>query len=202
MESINIVLLTLILAASAKIVYKRVFLFVNSEFVKSDIDGMYYRVRSTKNKQKSADTLAIINKRVSILLDILKKEVPENKNIKLLLQRYRSHSLMENIEMDNTTYTVNKGQEVAVCLSTRDPFDEKIYDINKLMFVIIHELTHIGCESQGHNGEFRTFFIFLLKKSIDAGIYNYQDYSEKPEEYCDITINSTPLKAVKTPKEK
>ncbi len=159
--------------------------------IQSSIDNSFYRVRNTKNKQQSADMLAKINKKISILLKNL--EGNTSKNVELLLKRYKSDSLMENIELDNTTYTLNKGEKIAVCLSTRTPLNEKVYDINKLMFVIIHELAHVGCESKGHNAEFRKFFIFLLKKSIELKIYEYKDYSKFPEEYCDITINSTPV---------
>lgn len=164
----------------------------NSISVKSNIDNQYYIVRNNKNKQESADTLALINMKVMKLINHLKETEKNNRNVDLLISRYTRHSLMENIELDNTTYTINKGTEISVCLSTRDTH-EKIYDINKLMFVIIHELAHVGSKSYGHNAEFRVFFIYLLKKSIEIGIYKYEDYSNQPAEYCGITINTTPI---------
>lgn len=192
MDYINIILIIILLTLLLIQIHKQWVVYVNSINVKSKIDGKYYLVRNTINRQESADMLALIGIRISKLLNHLKDE-KSNKNVDLLLKRYNRDSLMENVELDNTTYTTNKGQEIAVCLATRDQGNEKVYDINKLMFVIIHELSHIGCESQGHNAEFRVFFIYLLRKAMDIKIYNYEDYSKQPVEYCSITINSTPV---------
>lgn len=189
---IYFILLVCLLFLLGKYIFKQWVIYINSIRVKSDIDNKYYIVRNNKNKQESADTLALINSKIIKLIDHLKNENPKTKNVSLLLSRYNGDSLMENIELDNTTYTINKGTEIAVCLSTRDTH-ENLYDINKLMFVIIHELAHVGSESYGHNNEFRLFFIFLLKKSIEIGIYKYEDYSKQPAEYCGITINTTPI---------
>lgn len=172
--------------------YKKWVKYLCSIKVKSNIDGKYYTVRNTEFSQQSADTLAIINKRVNILLNHLRsqKNIKLQNNVDLLLKRY-NNSLMENIELDSTTYTTNKGQEIAVCLMPREGENIKIYDINNLMFVVVHELTHIGCESRGHNQEFRIFFEYLLEQAIDCGIYIFTDYNVSPIEYCGITISST-----------
>ena len=93
-----------------------------------------------------------------------------------------------------TTYTVDK-QDMHVCLRTRDKM-ENIYDINLLMYVILHELAHLcnyddlGNPIQGHGSEFKKIFKTLVKESIKLGIYNYQNYNESPVEYCGIIINS------------
>lgn len=192
MRYIEISLYTAIVVIILFFIYKQVRLYVNSVRIKSTIDGKYYTVRDTSNKQQTADTLAIINSRVSKLLLHLNRSHPGDKNVRLLIERYNPSNIMENIELDNTTYTVNKGREVSVCIATRNS-DEKIYDINKLMFVIIHELAHIGAESIGHNDEFRRFFSYLLRQSMAIGIYEYQDYSKKPEEYCGTMISATPV---------
>lgn len=176
-----------------KVFYDKILYFFNSTLVYSNIDNNYYRVRNTKNKQETADVLALINSRIEKLLNYLSDVNEFTENIDLLIKRYDKDNLVENISLDNTTYTINKGDNVSVCLTTRDT-DEKIYDINSLMFVIIHELTHIGCKSYGHNKEFKNFFEFLLQKAIEIKIYNYVDYYSNPQEYCGIEINSTPLK--------
>jgi hypothetical protein len=50
-----------------------------------------------------------------------------------------------------------------------------------------------GNPIEGHGIEFVEKFRFLLKESINLGIYNYEDYSKKPKEYCGITINNNVL---------
>ncbi|HEY9703575.1 MAG TPA: hypothetical protein V6C58_14095 [Allocoleopsis sp.] len=164
-----------------------------SDFVVSDIDNRVYLVKNGKNKKLSANTLATINNNVLLLLNSLKKE--SNEKVKNLLNRYNPDNLIENIDSTGTSYVLNKGEEIGVCLSTKDS-KEEIYDTNTLMFVVIHELAHIGCDSYGknsHDKEYIEFFSFLLKKAIQVGIYTYQDYSMKPVEYCGIIINKTPV---------
>jgi len=189
---INIILIIFIILIFLKIFQDKIFYYINSTKVLSKVDNKYYIVRNVKHKQKSADTLAHINLRVEKLLNHLKTQKTHIENIQLLLERYDRNNLVENINLDNTTYIINKGSKLAVCLTTRD-YKEDIYDINSLMFVIIHELSHIGSKSYGHNKEFKDFFTFLLNRSIHLGIYKYVDYSVNPQEYCGIEINSSPL---------
>jgi hypothetical protein len=85
-----------------------------------------------------------------------------------------------------------------VCLRTRDQ-DEKLYNINLLMYVILHELAHLcnydesGNPIQGHGKEFKENFYLFIVEAIKIGIYTYTDYTEKPEEYCGIMVSSTIL---------
>lgn len=164
---------------------------INSVYIKSEIDSRFYKVRNNKNAKASADTLAVINKKVGRLLSVLKNE-PYTPNIDLLLKRYNPSGLQENILQKNTTYTINKGESVSVCLSTRNT-EETLYDINLLMFVIIHEMAHIGSFSLGHTPEFIRFFKYLLRVAIREKIWIYEDYRDTPKEYCGINVNSTPI---------
>jgi len=138
--------------------------------------------------------LAELNSKITLLLSKLQKESNGRfkKNILLLLKRFKPDSISENIfTSDAVAYTVNKGEEMAFCLKTKD--NQVMYDINTLTFVAIHELSHVGCESMGHTKEFIDFFVFLLEKSIDIGIYKFVDYSKTPVNYCGVIINETPL---------
>jgi len=184
-----LVIITLIIICY--ILYNLYYNYIFTVKVKSNIDSNYYRVKNNKNKQKSADTMAILSQKIDILLTGLKKE-PKNKNIELLIKRYNKDNLIENTNTDSTSYTINKGQEIAICLS--DPKTEEIHDVNRIYFVILHECVHVGCENIGHGPEFINFFIYLLKKSIEYGIYDYEDYNKTPGDYCGIKITNTPLK--------
>lgn len=187
------IIYTIIISILLYFIYKQIKLYIYSIYIKSSVDNNFYLVRNTFNKLQSANTLALINYRIKKLLNILNNyNYKDNINVKLLISRYNPSNLMENITLDNTTYTINKGSEVSVCLATRDK-NENVYDINKLMFVIIHELAHIGCVSHGHNNEFVKFFTFLLKICIENELYIYQDYSKVPVEYCGMIINTTPI---------
>jgi hypothetical protein len=189
---LNTIIIIIILGVFFKLFIDRLLFYINSTRVRSSIDNRFYTVRNDKNSQQSADLLAEINRRVLVLINHLDNLKNKTVNTKLLVSRYNPDSLMENVTQEHTTYTVNKGNEISVCLSTRDN-NQDLYDINRLMFVIIHELAHIGSESYGHNKEFVLFFMYLLKQAVELKIYNYQDYSKQPIEYCGININTTPL---------
>lgn len=182
-------------------------LYNENTYVKSDIDNNNYLIRQSDTKgndylKTSANTLAEINNRIIKLIDHLdtKYANDENKNyfIKKFKENYNPNVLSE-AAIDNryTTYTVDK-QDMHICLRTRDD-KEKIYDINLLMYVILHELAHlcnyneIGHPIQGHGDEFKNIFKLLVVESILLNIYTYVDYTSQPEEYCGIIISSTIL---------
>lgn len=92
----------------------------------------------------------------------------------------------------STSYTVQKGREMYVCLRNKDG---SFVDINTLMFVILHEISHIGAYwTFGHTDDFWTVFAFILKDAIEAGVYKYVDYSKYPVNYCGLEIKSSPYR--------
>jgi predicted SprT family Zn-dependent metalloprotease len=64
------------------------------------------------------------------------------------------------------------------------------------MYVILHELAHLcnydrnGYPIMGHGEEFRQIFKLLVAESMDIGVYKYENYTQKPEEYCGIMITT------------
>lgn len=176
-------------------------------YIKSDIDNKRYIIRRGHTKsdvylKQSANILAEINTRIIKLIDHLsnKYERDPSKNYftKKLKENYNSYILSEAaIDERYTTYTVDK-QDMHVCLRTRDK-SENIYDINLLMYVILHELAHLcnydkqGNPIQGHGLEFKTIFKLLVVEAIRLNLYKYVDYSDTPQEYCGIMISTTIL---------
>lgn len=61
------------------------------------------------------------------------------------------------------------------------------------MYVVIHELAHIGSDSVGHNEEFYTNFIYLLRVAINIGVYQKINYQLYPTNYCGLVINESPF---------
>lgn len=168
------------------------FFYKKAEYVKSNIDDKYYLVRNTDNKHAAADTLATINRRIKFLVDNLDENAsPQEVKHNIRLLKKRNVVLAENIYMEDTSFTVNK-EEMMLCLVPRSGAEE-LYDINKLMFVALHELAHVGSKSYGHGKEFVMLFIYLLKEGIDLDVYDYVNYHKEPEEYCGISLNTTPV---------
>ena len=52
-----------------------------------------------------------------------------------------------------TSKKINKGEEIVFCL--RSIPDNKLHNINELMYVAIHEIAHVGCPEIGHTSLFK-----------------------------------------------
>jgi hypothetical protein len=62
-----------------------------------------------------------------------------------------------------------------------------------MMFVAIHELSHLMTEEVGHPPDFWNNFKFLLKVAIELKVYKYIDFNAYPKDYCGTKITDTPL---------
>ena len=166
----------------------------NHTYVKAD-DGNQYRVQITEDNKESANLLSDAITRVKTLLDHLKKSESQDIRTKTLLSRFNPNNITENdpqeMKSGVTSYTVNKGEKIVVCLRQRN---NNFVEINTLMYVIIHELAHI-CDltSQQHDEKFWNNFEWLLEHAVNIGIYNYVDYSKDQEPYCGMNITSNVL---------
>ena len=69
---------------------------------------------------------------------------------------------------------------------------EKFIDDNTILFVVIHELTHVMTEEVGHTPLFWSNMKYLLEEGKKAGIYSPVDYRKNPTDYCGMEINTTP----------
>ena len=65
-------------------------------------------------------------------------------------------------------------------------------DEHTLMFVALHELSHIATKSIGHKTEFWDNFKFLLQNAKESGVHVPEDYKKKPIEYCGMEIKDNP----------
>lgn len=187
------------------LILRMCWVYSESLYIESSVDNNSYLIRRGKNKTKeyleeSANMLAEINSRVLKLVDHLYRKYDGDETkiyfIKKLKENYNSNILSEAaIDKRYTTYTIDK-KDMHICLRTRDDH-EKIYDINLLMYVILHELAHLcnydkyGTPIQGHGIEFKNIFRLLVKEGINIGIYKYENYVASPKNYCGMIISST-----------
>lgn len=175
----------------------------NSEvaLVKSKVDGNLYLVRDTSDKQTAADMLGRINMNIQKLIVHLETEYPDNEITKRLKKNWNPNKVTElsHSKGKTTSYTINKTSMV-ICL--RDKESEELEHFNTVMFVVIHEASHMaaptdpetGKPHEGHGKIFWDTMKFMLKESLRIGIYSYQNFDDKPEPYCGITINDSPHK--------
>ena len=88
-----------------------------------------------------------------------------------------------------SSYSINKGEQIILCLRTNN----KLVDINTMMFVVLHELSHIATTDIGHTPLFWKNFRWILEESINIGMYTKQDFNKEAVEYCGMDITSSPL---------
>jgi predicted metal-dependent hydrolase len=159
----------------------------------SDKDGNRYCVRDRQKLHMAADKLAIVSKKCSLLVEHLKKNHLEKESAKRLIENYNPKKIYETLPTSEyTAYSENKGEKLAFCLDTEKNSKGKLIDDNTLMYVALHELSHIASKSIGHTDEFWNNFKFLITESKKINIYNPIDYGKKSHRYCGMDITDNP----------
>lgn len=170
-----------------------------ASYVTSEYDNKGYLVRNLPDKEEASYMLSVIRAKIFTL----KNYLGDNMNDKSMVEfkpyieqfdvRIKNLVLIENAPDGNfTSYTVNKGEEIALCLRSKKTGE--LHDINLVMYVVLHELAHVGCPEIDHTELFKKIFIFFLETAKDIGIYKYVNYNLNPHEYCGLTISENLLK--------
>jgi hypothetical protein len=159
----------------------------------SSVDGNRYCVRDRAKIKSAADLLATITSRCKQLVMHMKDKYPTNSKVELLVSGFNPKRITETLPTSEmTAYSENKGEKIAFCLNKNKENNSKLIDVNTLMFVAIHELSHIMTLSIGHKPEFWENFKLLIENAKEIGIYDPVDYKKKPENYCGMTITDNP----------
>ena len=159
----------------------------------STVDGNKYCVRERENIQKAADLLAKITEKCKSLVKYVGNKYPNNEDVKRLVKNFNPQKVMETLPTSEyTAYSENKGEKLAFCLNRVKNENNNLIDEHTLMFVSIHELSHIMTKSIGHKSEFWKNFKFLLENAKESGIHTPEDYKKKPQEYCGMKIHDNP----------
>ena len=167
--------------------------FDNMTYVKSKINGIDYQVRKLDNKDIAADMLAKTHQTLHKVCKVLENSNPNDERVIRLKNKFPNTTLAESDgNGTQTSFSINKGEKIVLCLRSKDG-NNTLVDENLLLFVALHELSHIMTLSIGHTPEFWDNFKFVLKECQGHGIYKCIDFSNKPHSYCGITVNSSPL---------
>jgi hypothetical protein len=160
-----------------------------------------YLVRDLNDRNESANLLAKLMDNLKLLISNLKEKSDSTREKELLEFKPYIEAIYNKIDdvkvrenegnNELTSYSVNKGEELVFCIRSRS--NNKIHDINELMYVAIHEIGHIGCPETGHTKLFAKINLFLLRKALEIGLYQYRDYSTYPVEYCGMTLTTNIL---------
>jgi predicted metal-dependent hydrolase len=163
-------------------------------YVKSTVDGQQYLVRNLPDKQEAADRLARTRDKLLRLRKYLEqthKSTPFVANMLKNFDAAPSRFSESTPDAQYTSYSVNKGEKIYMCLRQRDA-SEQLVNENVLTFVALHEMAHTGTQSIGHTPEFWNHFAWLIKQAERINIYEYTDFAAHPVEYCGVHITDSP----------
>lgn len=187
----------LVILLSSLVVFIMIYMYIqkNSEliYVKSSHNNKEYLVQNFEDKQEAADLISRLVDKLDKLVNSLLEKNPNKKNVIRLKERFNKDNIMENNSNDQyTSYSINKGEQIIFCIRSRDG-NNKLIDLNTLMFVALHEMAHLMSESIGHTDEFWNNFKFILKHAEERGLYKNIDYSKNPKKYCGMEITDNPM---------
>ena len=162
--------------------------------VVSTQDGKEYCVRERSKVKEAADLLASVSTKCKQLVNYMNEKHPNKDAVKRLVDGYNPNKIIETLPTSKyTAYSENKGEKLAFCLNVKNKDSSNLIDEHTLIFVAIHELSHVMTKSIGHKQEFWDNFKWILEESINVGVYQKKDYDRESVEYCGMKITSTPL---------
>lgn len=189
---------TILIAIIVVIIY--LFLFHNKKNVIliEGRDKNKYLVYNDAQKNDSALLLGDIINNMFKLRDYLFENInnysefdPYIRQLHKNLHKERSLIYENDPNSKLTSFSVNKGEEIAFCLRSKQ--NDKLHEINLIMYVALHEMAHIACPEIGHGELFKKIFKFLTKIAIEIKLYNLDNYESNPVEYCGMMLSSNIL---------
>ena len=86
------------------------------------------------------------------------------------LEPLNNRNILNEIKVmkGDKSYTINK-KKVYLCLKDEN---QKYYNDNILIYVFLHELSHVICDEVGHTQKFHEIFESVLDLATQKGIYN------------------------------
>jgi hypothetical protein len=163
--------------------------------VRSNVDGKVYRVRDLPDKQQAADLMGKVRIRLIKIIEHFQQKFPDKPQVRRLMRNFKpdpSRLIEATPEAEHTSYSVNKGEAMHLCLRQRKPGDESLVDENVMTFVTLHELGHCMTESIGHGPDFWNNFAWILREAEATGLYQHRDFTAHPTPYCGVTITDQP----------
>jgi len=162
------------------------------EYKTSKLNNKKYGIQEEFSKSEEAvELLAKLHNHMMEFVNDLQKKTPSDERVQRLVKGFKRAEIEEAPNDDGSSYTINKGDLVALCIRHKTnghPF----HDYNTLLFVIIHEMAHIASISEGHNSEFIANFKWLLQEAKLLGYYEPVNYQKSPMTYCGVKVTNNP----------
>lgn len=177
-------------------------------YIQSDIDSAQYMVRNQKDRKQAANMLARLKANIHGITSYMNAkldnpkyaEQPRYKEFKpyILQLKDKIRDVIVKESASNTvytSYTVNKGEQIIFCIRSKAIStilnSSDIHDLNLIMYVALHEISHVACPEYHHTPLFKKIFRFICEEAIEMGIYKKIEFNVTPKEYCGMKINDT-----------
>lgn len=153
-----------------------------------------YCVRERTKVAEASDLLAKVSDKLEKLVQHMQADAPNDPMVQRIVQKFDANKIKEILPTSEyTAYSENKGEKLALCLNeTKENPDSRLINENTLMYVAMHELTHVGCVSVGHGDEFWTNFKRIIEFAVKHNLYTAVDYKKKNELYCGMNLTDNP----------
>lgn len=113
---------------------------------------------------------------------------PTPRKAKLLRYNWTRVIVNETNFTDHVAYVIDKNKKFYLCASTPEGKNE---DENTMRYVVFHELGHMMSVSYGHNEEFVSNFLAILRAGVKLGMYVPVSYAKSPVKYCGLEITNS-----------
>lgn len=177
-------------------------------YVRSDIDNNIYMVRNTKDKQKAANLLAQTRRNIYEITDYMYQKIQDRvTSEQYRYKEFRPYILQLKEKIKDvvvkessgnsvyTSYTVNKGEQIIFCIRSKSILNvinsNDLHDINLIMYVALHEISHVACPEYDHTPLFKKIFKFICEEAIEMKMYKKINFKTFPKEYCGMQINDS-----------
>lgn len=163
--------------------------------VRSSSNGKTYAVQNLPDKEQAANKMADLQGKIEMLINSYRQDPATmgDPRVRVMVERFNPKNMAENsLDDDSTSYSENKGEKIVVCLRDKTP-GYPFVDDNTIMFVVLHEMSHLMTTTIGHTPEFWANFRRVLQDAIKCGIYQEVNYTKNPTPYCGMTITDSPL---------
>lgn len=180
--------------------------YMTTSYKNASVDGRLYKVSSTfSDSNMAANKLASLNKFIIEYLRCLRREYIWNNSgnqqerafVRRMIKNYDLDTLFENNPKkgEETSFVTNKGEQFGVCLRKKNENKDALHDENTLLqFVVLHELTHLGCVGYGHGAEFWSWFRWVLIQAKKYNLHSPVNYgcTGKNINYCGLDVHYNP----------
>ena len=159
--------------------------------VVSTVNNKKYAVIHSGDYVAVADMLASLEDKARGFISTASVKYPNDKTIKRI-QKYWTGTISEIPQSDTIAYAVDK-KDLFMCV--RDNAGN-VQQLDDLLFVLLHELSHIMNSTYGHDAHFWKQFKRTLEMANKLGYLPYKNYDDYSVTVCGKTINANPATCV------